>query len=151
VGDRYTVDWHDCLISREGHGNLSYWVTFGPLALGESPRGHVVLYHGAFFKLVPDRVCLVWVGCLEKLLEVMGRLPCLALEVMPGSSNVLLVGVVDVLVVVSLITLVVTATHWLRIFSPTSCCLRCSSSHLCQLPWAMSLECRRGPPSHRPR
>jgi hypothetical protein len=46
---------------------------------------------------------MVGAGRLEKLLEVIGRLPCLSLEVVLGGGNELLIGVVSLLVVVTLI------------------------------------------------
>jgi hypothetical protein len=77
------------------------WVTFRILALGESPHGHVVLHHGAFFKLVSDGVRMLGVGHLEKLLEVIGRLPHLALEVPLSGGNEPLIGIVGLLVIVA--------------------------------------------------
>jgi hypothetical protein len=47
---------------------------------------------------------MVGAGHLEKLLEVIGRLPHLALEVTLSGGNRLLVGVIGLLVVVTLIT-----------------------------------------------
>jgi hypothetical protein len=72
------------------------------LVLGEGSQSHVILHHAAFFKLVSDEVHNVWAGHLKKLLEVIDRLSCLALEVMLSSGN-LLIGVNGLLVVVTLI------------------------------------------------
>jgi hypothetical protein len=47
---------------------------------------------------------MVGASCLEKLLEVIGRLPLLALEGVLGSGNELLIGIIGLLVVVPLIT-----------------------------------------------
>jgi hypothetical protein len=84
----------------ERHDGLSRWVTLRLLALGESPHGHVVLHHGVLFELLPDGVCMVWACCLEKLLEVIGRLPYLVLEIMLGGCDVFLIRVISLLVVV---------------------------------------------------
>jgi hypothetical protein len=46
---------------------------------------------------------MVWAGCLKKLLEVISRQSHMALEVTLSSGNVLLIGVIDLLVIVSLI------------------------------------------------
>jgi hypothetical protein len=52
---------------------------------------------------VPDIVRMIWVGCFEKLLKVICRLPCLAFEIMLDSGDELLVGVTDVLIVITFI------------------------------------------------
>jgi hypothetical protein len=75
-------------------------VILGLLALGETPRGHVVLHHGTLFKLVSDGVCMFWAGHLEKLLKVISRLSCLALEITLSHSDVFLIGVIGLLIVV---------------------------------------------------
>jgi hypothetical protein len=87
----------------ERGGNLSCQVTFGLLAPSKSPHGHVVLHHGAFVQLVPNGVCMIEAGGLKKLLEVISGLPHLALEVTLSSGDELLVGVTDLLVIVTLI------------------------------------------------
>jgi hypothetical protein len=81
--------------------NLPRRVTFGLLALGENPRGHIVFHHGTFLQLVLNRVCMIVTGCLEILLEVISVLPRLELEVMLSSDDELLIGVSDLLVIVS--------------------------------------------------
>jgi hypothetical protein len=53
---------------------------------------------------VPDVVCVVLVGCHEKLLDVISRLPHLPFEITLGSSNVFLIRVIGLLVVVIFIT-----------------------------------------------
>jgi hypothetical protein len=68
------------------------------------PHGHVVLHHGALFEVVPDGVHMIWEGHLEKLLEVIGRLPRLALEIALGDSDMFLIGVVRLLAIVIIIT-----------------------------------------------
>jgi hypothetical protein len=75
-------------------------VILGLLALGEIPRGHVVLHHETLFKLVSDGVCMFWAGHLEKLLQVISRLSCLALEITLSHSDVFLIGVIGLLIVV---------------------------------------------------
>jgi hypothetical protein len=52
---------------------------------------------------VPNGICMVGSGRLEKLIEVIGRLPRLALEITLGSGNELYVGIVSLLVVVTLV------------------------------------------------
>jgi hypothetical protein len=47
---------------------------------------------------------MIWLGCFEKLLEVIRRLPRLAFKIMLGSGNELLVGVVNVLIIITFIT-----------------------------------------------
>jgi hypothetical protein len=67
----------------------------------ESPCGHLVLHHGAFFQLVPNGVYMVRSGCFEKLLKVIGRLSHLVLDVMLGGGNKFLVKIVSLLVIVT--------------------------------------------------
>jgi hypothetical protein len=52
---------------------------------------------------VLDGVCIVWAGRLEKLLEVINKLLCLALEVTLGSDDVFFIKVISLLVVVTFI------------------------------------------------
>jgi hypothetical protein len=87
MGDGSVIDRHDCLPPGEG---CHAWVPFGLLAFGESPRCHEVLHHGALFDLVFDGVCMVQTSCFEKFLEVLIRLPCLALGHTPRQSRSLL-------------------------------------------------------------
>jgi hypothetical protein len=99
--DGSVVDRHDCLLLGEGCNGLSPWVALGLPALGESSRGHVVFNHGAIFDLVPDGVCMLWGGHLEKLLRVISRLQCLVLEIALSGSDVFLIGVVVIVVAAS--------------------------------------------------
>jgi hypothetical protein len=66
-------------------------------------KSPVVLHHGAFLQFVPDGVCVIGTGCLEKLLKVVSGLLRLALEIMLSSSDELLIRVANILVVVTLI------------------------------------------------
>jgi hypothetical protein len=50
---------------------------------------------------VLDRVRMIWVGCFEKPFEVIRGLPCLALKITLDSGHELLVGVADVIVVIT--------------------------------------------------
>jgi hypothetical protein len=68
------------------------------------PRGHVVFHHGAFLHVMPNRVHMVGAGRFEKLLKVIGGLPCLVLEVTFSSGNELLIGVIGLLVFATLVT-----------------------------------------------
>jgi hypothetical protein len=104
VGSRSAVDRHDRLLFGERCGNLPHQVTFGLLALGESPRGHVTLHHGTFFQLVPDEVHMVWAGSFRKHLEVISRLSPLVLEVVFSDGNELLIGIINLLLIVALVT-----------------------------------------------
>jgi hypothetical protein len=52
---------------------------------------------------VPDRVRLIGIGCLQKLLEVIAGQSCLALDLALDGGNELLIGVANVLVIVTLI------------------------------------------------
>jgi hypothetical protein len=113
-----TVNRYDCLFFKERGSNLPRRVTFGLLPLSKSPRGHVVFHHGTFLQLVPNRVCMIGAGCLEKVLDVISGLPRLALEVVLNSGNELLIGVTDLLVIVPSSQLVVIVTHWGHRFSP---------------------------------
>jgi hypothetical protein len=103
VGSGPTIDRHDRLFFREMCDDLSRQVTFGLLALGKSPLGHIVLHHGAFFKLVPDGVHMVGTGHLEKFHEVIGRLTRMTLEVTRDDGNEILIGIVSLLFVVTLL------------------------------------------------
>jgi hypothetical protein len=44
---------------------------------------------------------MIWAGCFEEIFKVIGRLSCLALRIMLGSSDELLAGVVSVLVIIT--------------------------------------------------
>jgi hypothetical protein len=66
----------------------------------ESPRSHEVFEHGAPFELVPDGIRMLRTGHFEKFLEVLTRLPYLALEVALSGCNILLVRAVHSLVVI---------------------------------------------------
>jgi hypothetical protein len=70
------------------------------LALGERTYGDEALHQGALFELVFDEVHMVRTGLFKKFLEVLIRLPRLALEVMLSNHDILLVGVVRFLIVV---------------------------------------------------
>jgi hypothetical protein len=94
MGSRPTVNRHDRLL----FGGK------GLLAPGESSRGHVVLHHDALLQLVPDRVRMIGVGCFEKLLEVISGLPHLALKIVFGSGDELLIGVASILIVITFVT-----------------------------------------------
>jgi hypothetical protein len=78
-------------------------VAFGLLSLGEGLPCHVILHHGAFFKLLSDRVSMAGASHLEKLLKVIGRLPRLALDVPLDSSNELLIEIIGLLVIIVLV------------------------------------------------
>jgi hypothetical protein len=52
---------------------------------------------------MPNVVCMIGEGCLEKIVEVIGGLPRLALDVMLSSGGDLLIGVIGLLVVIALI------------------------------------------------
>jgi hypothetical protein len=93
-------------------------VTFRLLALGESPRGHVLLHHGTFPQLMPNRVHMIGAGCLKKLLDLIRRLPCLALDVTLGSGDELLVGVIGLLVVVTLVAASSDHDSWASLLRP---------------------------------
>jgi hypothetical protein len=64
------------------------------LALGESPQDHVVFYYGALLQFVLDGVCMVWTSLFEQFLEVIVRLPCLALEIVLDGRDMLLIGAI---------------------------------------------------------
>jgi hypothetical protein len=103
-GGRPAVNRHDCLFFEKGGGSLPHRAAFGLLALCKSPCGHVVLHHSTFLQLVPNGVRMVGAGYLKKLLEVIGGLSCLTLEIMLSNGDELLVRVVGLLVVVALVT-----------------------------------------------
>jgi hypothetical protein len=102
MGNGPAVDGHGHLLPGKGYGGLSYCINLGLLVVDESPYGHVV-HHGTLLELVPYGVCVIWVGRLEELFKVIGRLPRLALEVMISSSDVIFIKVTSLLVVVTLI------------------------------------------------
>jgi hypothetical protein len=85
---------------REGWRALSARVSLRLLSLRDSPRGHEVFHHGALLELVFDVVHMVWTDRFEKFLKVLFWLSCLALEVMLGGRDILLIGSVRFLVVV---------------------------------------------------
>jgi hypothetical protein len=103
VGGLPTVNQHDRLLFRKRGGSFPRRVALGLLALGKSSRGHVVLHHGAFLQLVPDKVCMIGAGCLQKLLKVIGGQSCLSLDLALGGGNELLVGVTNIFVLVTLV------------------------------------------------
>jgi hypothetical protein len=72
------------------------------LAPDKSPSGHVVLHHGAFLQLLPNTVCMIRIGCLEMLLEVIIWLSRLTLEVTLSCGDEPLIGVNDLLLCDSL-------------------------------------------------
>jgi hypothetical protein len=53
---------------------------------------------------MPNGVCMVWICHLEKLLEVIDRLSCLAHGIADG-SNVFLIGVIHCLVIVVVVAI----------------------------------------------
>jgi hypothetical protein len=53
---------------------------------------------------VPNRVHVIGIGCHDKLLKLISELPCLALEIALSSADKLLIGVGNILVIVTLIT-----------------------------------------------
>jgi hypothetical protein len=97
------VNRHDRILLGRRGGILPRRVTFGPLAFAKSSCGHVVLHHGAFLQLVSDRVRMIWADSFEKLFEVNGGLPHLALRIMLGGGDQLLIGVTSVLLIIALI------------------------------------------------
>jgi hypothetical protein len=52
---------------------------------------------------VPNGVCVIGTGCLEKLLKVISGLSCQELEITLSSGNELLIGVTNILVIVTLV------------------------------------------------
>jgi hypothetical protein len=54
---------------------------------------------------MPNGVCMVWICHLEKLLEVIDRLSCLALGIALDGSDVFLVGVIHCLVIVVVVAI----------------------------------------------
>jgi hypothetical protein len=88
----------------EWGSSLPCRVSFGLLAPGKSPHGHVHLHHGAFLQFVPNGVRVIGTGCLKKLVEVVSRLPCPALEIALSSGDELLIGVTNILIIVTLVT-----------------------------------------------
>jgi hypothetical protein len=67
------------------------------------PDGPVVLHHGAFFKLVPNGVCMIGTSCLKKVPAMVGWLPHLAFEIVLSSGGEVLIRVDNVLVIVTLV------------------------------------------------
>jgi hypothetical protein len=100
VGDGFAVDQHDRLFLRERWQDISACVSLMLLALGERTYGDEALHHGALFELVFDEVHMVRTSLFKKFLEVLIRLPRLALEVMLSNHDILLVGAIRFLIVV---------------------------------------------------
>jgi hypothetical protein len=70
------VDHHDGVFLRE-HRRVAPVRSFVELCTpGEGPQGHEASHHAAVLELLPNGVCVVWVGILEKPLEVVRRRPC---------------------------------------------------------------------------
>jgi hypothetical protein len=122
MGGWPAVNRHDRLLLRKRGVSLPRRVTFRPLTFGKCSCGHVVLHHGAFLQHVSDRVRMIWAGCFEKLFEVIGGLPRLALRIVLGVTNVLVI-----------LTLITTSgdrdSMWLPLQPP----LVTSSTPLCTL------------------
>jgi hypothetical protein len=93
----------DCLPFGERGSSLPRPVTLRLLASAKSPRGHVILHHGALLQLVPNTVCMIWIGCVEKLLEVIRWLSRLTFKITLGNGNELLIGVAGVLIVITFV------------------------------------------------
>jgi hypothetical protein len=93
---------------------------------------------------MPNEVHMVRVGRFEKLLEVIGGLSCLALEVALSSVNKLLIEVVGLLIVATFVT---AGSDRSSLGSPPLPLL------FMPLPAALGIPLNRcwGPPSHRPR
>jgi hypothetical protein len=134
VASRPTVNQHDCLFFRKGGSSLSRRVAFGLLTLGKSLCGHVVIHHGTFLQLVPNVICMVGAGCLEKLLKAIGGLLCLTLEIVLSNGSMLPVGVTGLLVVVILVTASGDHDSSGSLLWPLSCHLWCPSWRLCRPP-----------------
>jgi hypothetical protein len=67
---------------------------------------------------MPNRVHMIGVGCLEKLLDLIRRLPCLALDVTLCSGDELLVGVIGLLVIVTLVAASSDHDSWASLLRP---------------------------------
>jgi hypothetical protein len=83
---------------------------------------------------MPDGVRMVGAGCFEKLLKVIGGLPCVTIEVALSNGNELLVKVVGLLVVDALTVAGSDCNSFGSPLWPPSCHLWCSSSRPCRLP-----------------
>jgi hypothetical protein len=93
-----TVNHHDHIFPREGHHVTPAQVLIESCTPGRGPQNHETLYHVAVLELMPDEVCVVWVGHLEESLEVVGRRPHLTLVTLHGSRDVPLAGAAHFLV-----------------------------------------------------
>jgi hypothetical protein len=77
-------------VSWVGCRALPTWISVGLLALGESPRGHEIFYHGVVLELVFGRVCVVQTGHFKKFHEIFFWLPHLVLEISLDSRDILI-------------------------------------------------------------
>jgi hypothetical protein len=98
------VDFHDRIFPGERCCVTSTRVFLGLLGLGKGPRGHEILHHVVVLELVLDGVRMVQVGLLVESLEMVCWWPCLALNTMPGSCDLLHVGVVRLLVIIIIVS-----------------------------------------------
>jgi hypothetical protein len=74
----------DYVFPRERHHVAFTWVFIKFHTSGEGPRDHETLHHLMAPELVPDGLCVVWVGLLEEPLKVVRRRPHLMLVVVHG-------------------------------------------------------------------
>jgi hypothetical protein len=98
------VDHHDSVFLVERHcvGPVRHFIKLQ--TQGEGPRGDEASHHVTVLELVPDRVCMVWSGMLEKPLEVVHRRPHQTLftahshrDVSPtGATHLLVIAVITV-------------------------------------------------------
>jgi hypothetical protein len=95
------IDHHGRHLPRKGCHALPARVSLRLLAFGVSPRGHEIFHHGTILELVFQHgVHMVRIGCFEKFLKMVFWLPRLALEIVLGGHDILLIGVVCFLVII---------------------------------------------------
>jgi hypothetical protein len=67
------VDYHDSVFLGDQRHVAPIWPFVKICTPGEGPRCHEASHHAVVLKLVPDGVCMVWIGLLEKPLELVHR------------------------------------------------------------------------------
>jgi hypothetical protein len=83
-----TIDRQDDVFHRERHPIALIQAFVELRNLGEVPRRHEAPHHATVLELVPDMVCVVWVGFLEEPLKVVRGRPRLTLVAMYGGRDV---------------------------------------------------------------
>jgi hypothetical protein len=91
---------------------------------------------------------MIWAGQFEKLLEVIRGQPHLALKITLGSGNELLIGVTDVLVIITLFTTIGGHNSLGPLLWPPPTAPDAPPLYACRLLWLVLPDCHPGLSSH---